>query len=110
MTIGVTFWERIAALQTGYLTGIPLSSLILKLSEETGKVSEAYIGMRGDNPRKGVCHSASDVMDELADVIITAAVAMNALKGSGVSAMALQGKLSKAETVARKVREQCTMT
>lgn len=105
MSVGVTFWERIGAVQSGYLGNVPMSTLILKLSEETGEVSEAYIGMRGDNPRKGQCRSASDVMDELADVIITAAVAMHALKGPGISAMTLQTKLAAVESAARKVRE-----
>ena len=34
--------------------------------------------MRGLNSRKGVCRSCEDLLDENADVIITAAVAMSA--------------------------------
>lgn len=49
---------------------------ILKLTEEVGEGAEALIGMRGLNARKGVCRTQDDVLDELADVIITAAVAM----------------------------------
>lgn len=49
---------------------------LMKLSEEVGEVTEAYIGMVGQNPRKGVTHSASDVADELCDVIVTAMVAL----------------------------------
>lgn len=49
---------------------------ILKLSEEVGEVAQAWIGVQGQNPRKGVTHSVEDVADELCDVIVTAAVAM----------------------------------
>jgi hypothetical protein len=34
--------------------------------------------VRGLNSRKGVCRSREDLLDEIADVIITAAVAMSA--------------------------------
>jgi hypothetical protein len=37
--------------------------------------------MRGINKRKGVCRARDDLLDELADVIITAAVAMSAVTG-----------------------------
>lgn len=50
---------------------------LLKLGEETGEVMQAYIGTTGQNPRKGRTHAASDVADELCDVILTAAVALH---------------------------------
>lgn len=50
---------------------------VMKLSEEVGEVTEAYIGMVGQNPRKGVTHTATDVADELCDVIVTALVALH---------------------------------
>jgi len=50
---------------------------LFKLAEETGEVASAYIGTIGQNPRKGVTHSATDVADELCDVIITAMVALH---------------------------------
>lgn len=37
-----------------------------------GRVTEAYIGMVGQNPRKGVTHNMDDVLAELADVVVTA--------------------------------------
>jgi hypothetical protein len=37
--------------------------------------------MRGMNRRKGVCRSRDDLLNELADVIITAAVAMSGITG-----------------------------
>jgi NTP pyrophosphatase (non-canonical NTP hydrolase) len=39
-----------------------------KLAEEVGEVVEAYGGYVGENPRKGVTHSLSDVLAELLDV------------------------------------------
>lgn len=52
---------------------------LLKLSEEVGEVSQAWIGVAGQNPRKGVTHTREDVADELCDVIVTAAVALTSL-------------------------------
>ncbi|WP_324607949.1 MazG-like family protein [Streptomyces rimosus] len=49
---------------------------ILKVTEETGEVAKAVIGMTGQNPRKGVTHSLEDIADELCDVMITAATAL----------------------------------
>ncbi|MEU0979086.1 MazG-like family protein [Streptomyces griseus] len=53
-----------------------LTLRILKLSEEVGEVAEAWIGVLGQNPRKGVTHRRVDVADELCDVIVTASVAL----------------------------------
>ncbi|MEV6547948.1 MazG-like family protein [Streptomyces sp. NPDC051597] len=52
---------------------------LLKLAEEVGEVTQARIGMTGQNPRKGVTHTAGDVADELVDVMVTAAVALVSL-------------------------------
>ncbi|MFJ9628337.1 MazG-like family protein [Streptomyces sp. NPDC091280] len=52
---------------------------MLKLSEEVGEVSEAVIGVTGQNPRKGVTHTWDDVQAELCDVVITALVALRTL-------------------------------
>ncbi|WP_405479940.1 MazG-like family protein [Streptomyces anulatus] len=49
---------------------------ILKLGEETGEVAQAWIGVTGQNPRKGITHSVEDVADELCDAIVTASVAL----------------------------------
>jgi len=38
--------------------------------------------MIGANRRKGACKTRDDVLDELGDVVITAAVAMTGLAGS----------------------------
>lgn len=53
-----------------------ISLRILKLTEEAGEVAQAWIGVQGQNPRKGVTHTMPDVQDELCDVIVTAAVAL----------------------------------
>lgn len=55
---------------------VPEAVKVLKVAEEYGEATEAYIGMLGANPRKGITHGPDDVADELADVAITALVAM----------------------------------
>src|ERR1019366_2029152 len=63
---------------------VPVEIRLLKLAEETGEAAEAFIGMHGLNSRKGVCRSRDDLLAELADVIITAAVAMSGVTGGDV--------------------------
>ncbi|MFA1538034.1 NUDIX domain-containing protein [Actinomadura monticuli] len=75
------FWADTARIRTGYLADVPRHLLVMKLSEEVGEVAEAYIGMTGGNPRKGIHATATDVLDELADVILAAAVPMVDLAG-----------------------------
>ncbi|MEU5429967.1 hypothetical protein AB0H73_30840 [Streptomyces olivoreticuli] len=55
---------------------------LLKVSEEAGEAAAAYIGMTGQNPRKGTTHTPADLADELCDVIIAAAVALHAFTPS----------------------------
>jgi NTP pyrophosphatase (non-canonical NTP hydrolase) len=52
---------------------------IMKLTEETGEVTQAVTGTMGQNPRKGVTHTWDDVQAELCDVIFTAMVALTTL-------------------------------
>ncbi|RAO13806.1 MazG-like family protein [Micromonospora noduli] len=56
-----------------------LTCRILKLTEEAGEASAAWIGLLGQNPRKGVIHTREDVAAELADVAFTALVAIESL-------------------------------
>lgn len=49
---------------------------LLKLQEESGEVAQAYIGYVGANKRKGITHDEEAVAKELADVVITAMVAL----------------------------------
>ncbi|WP_405673736.1 hypothetical protein OG848_31920 [Streptomyces canus] len=67
---------------------------LIKVAEEAGEASAAYIGMTGQNPRKGTTHAPADVADELCDVIIAAAVALNAF--SDAPAAVLTAKLDAA--------------
>jgi NTP pyrophosphatase (non-canonical NTP hydrolase) len=75
-SIGGIMWDRIQRLHEHH-GDVSLEVRILKLTEEVGEVAEAFIGMRGLNSRKGICRSREDLLDELPDVIITAAVAMS---------------------------------
>lgn len=50
---------------------------LMKLSEEVGEVMQAYIGAVGANKRKGRSHTDADVAKELADVVVTAMVALH---------------------------------
>jgi len=45
---------------------------ISKVAEELGEAIDAFIGVTGQNPRKGKYGSEQDLYDELADVALTA--------------------------------------
>jgi len=49
---------------------------ISKVIEELGEAIEAMIGATGQNPRKGATHLQMDVLYELADVAMTAILAI----------------------------------
>lgn len=74
-------WPTIARL-TAWLddrngrSGAETALRLLKVTEEAGEVASAWIGMTGQNPRKGFTHTTSDVADELCDVITAAMVAL----------------------------------
>ncbi|MBE1534682.1 MazG-like family protein [Actinomadura algeriensis] len=74
-------WDDLARLRTGFLPDVDEQTLLLKIAEEYGEAVQAYIGVTGQNPRKGVHGTRDDVRDELADVIITAGIALVALTG-----------------------------
>jgi len=73
-------WDQVGQLYA-YHGDIPAEVRLLKLTEEVGEVAEAFIGMHGLNSRKGACRTRDDLLAELADVIITAAVAMSGVTG-----------------------------
>jgi NTP pyrophosphatase (non-canonical NTP hydrolase) len=77
-------WDQIRELHAVH-GEVPIEIQLLKLTEETGEAAEAFIGMHGLNSRKGVCRSRNDLLAELADVIITAAVAMTGVTGGDVA-------------------------
>ncbi|MFC7762262.1 MazG-like family protein [Catellatospora bangladeshensis] len=77
-------WRAVGA-AVGWLDGHGGSGVqeqtmrILKVTEEAGEVARAWIGVQGQNPRKGVTHEAREVADELADVVLSALVAIQSL-------------------------------
>lgn len=74
-------WDHLARLHSGFLADIDEQTLIMKIAEEFGEAVQAYIGITGQNPRKGVYGTREDVQEELADVIVTAGIAMIAVAG-----------------------------
>jgi len=61
----------------------PVELRILKLTKDVGEAAEALIGLHGHS-RKGVWRTRDDPLDELADVIVTAAMAMSAVADNQV--------------------------
>jgi len=70
-------WDEIAA----FFSDVEEPIKVMKVGEENGEAVEAYIGLHGHNVRKGVTHTRRDVAKELADVAITAYVALHAFDG-----------------------------
>jgi len=60
---------------------------ISKVSEECGEVIATFIGVTGQNPRKGVTHDIGDVIEELLDVAVTALCAVEHLTGSNAESV-----------------------
>ncbi|RPE39114.1 NTP pyrophosphatase (non-canonical NTP hydrolase) [Streptomyces sp. Ag109_O5-1] len=56
-----------------------LTMRLLKIAEEYGEASAAWVGATGQNPRKGITHTSEDVADELGDVAFTALIAAASL-------------------------------
>jgi hypothetical protein len=54
---------------------------VMKIGEEFGEVVAAYLGVTGDNPRKGRTHSRADLLAELADVVVAALCAIEHFTG-----------------------------
>lgn len=77
----LTMWRHVAVL-TAWLdsanprTDHEIACRLMKLAEETGEVVTAYLGMTGQNPRKGTYATRDDVASELCDVVVTALVAL----------------------------------
>lgn len=77
-------WNDIAAINAWLDSSVPpgLSSAhddamrIMKIGEEMGEAIQAYIGVVGQNPRKGVESTMGAVLMELADCAITALCAI----------------------------------
>lgn len=67
---------------------LELANRIMKVGEEFGEAVQAWIGYTGQNPRKGETHDLKDVVDELADVALSALVAIDSVGGDSQGAMA----------------------
>lgn len=84
-------WRHVATL-TAWLdaanprTEHEVACRVMKLAEETGEAVAAYIGMTGQNPRKGTCATLDDLTAELCDVIVTAMVALATVTGDASGA------------------------
>jgi NTP pyrophosphatase (non-canonical NTP hydrolase) len=65
--------------RNGHVTPAEIALRLLKVTEEAGEAAQAWIGVTGQNPRKGVTHTTTDVADELCDVITAAMVALTTL-------------------------------
>jgi hypothetical protein len=54
---------------------------VMKIAEETGEAVTAYIGLTGQNPRKGVTADPDDLAAELCDVVLAALVTLATIAG-----------------------------
>ena len=54
---------------------------IIKIAEEAGEAASAYIGVTGQNPRKGTTATADDLSAELCDVVLAALAALVTITG-----------------------------
>lgn len=70
-----------------FFADVPEAIKVMKVGEENGEAVEAYIGLIGANVRKGKTHEPQDVVKELADVAITAYVALSAFSGDPFEAI-----------------------
>jgi hypothetical protein len=54
---------------------------VMKIAEEAGEAVAAYIGLTGENPRKGVTAGPDDLAGELCDVVLAALIALATITG-----------------------------
>jgi hypothetical protein len=54
---------------------------VMKIAEESGEAVAAYIGLTGENPRKGVTAGPDDLAAELCDVVLAALIALATITG-----------------------------
>ena len=77
---------------------------VMKIGEEYGEAVQAYIGMTGQNPRKGVTHSLPDVLAELADVVVTGLAAIQHFTGDDAETMRIM--LDKLDAIRDRIERQ----
>jgi hypothetical protein len=71
----VDLFDRLDAAE-GVEATTALATRLLKITEEAGEAAQAFIGMIGQNPRKGITHSRADLCAEICDVILASLVAL----------------------------------
>ncbi|MEU4230046.1 MazG-like family protein [Nonomuraea sp. NPDC026600] len=91
MTRQITLTRHVAALLSWLNTAHPpteheIATRILKIGEEFGEVVAAYIGVTGQNPRKGVSSTRAELTGELCDVVIAAMTALATVAGDAEQA------------------------
>lgn len=57
---------------------------ISKMAEEVGEAIQAFIGVTGQNPRKGSYGTMRDVLNEAADVVITGVLCIQHFTGDAM--------------------------
>jgi NTP pyrophosphatase (non-canonical NTP hydrolase) len=62
---------------------------LAKVTEENGEVTEAWLGVLGENQRKGAFGSVDDVQKELLDVAVAALGAVEHLTGNAGASLPL---------------------
>lgn len=77
MSVYREIYEKISTSSSQQLGRNGVLLRLLKVQEEGGEVAEAVIGFTGANKRKGFSHTEDDVAKELADVVVTAMVALH---------------------------------
>jgi NTP pyrophosphatase (non-canonical NTP hydrolase) len=68
----INAWLDRSHIDQGMTQELDDMTAVFKIQEEAGEAAEAYLGMIGENPRKGTTHTEDDVLDELADVAVAA--------------------------------------
>ena len=81
-------WDQVASCMRITVMSLPRSGC--SSYRRGGGSAEAFIGMQGMNSRKATCRSRDDLLAELSDVIITAAVAMSGSLGRGEGSRSLR--------------------
>jgi hypothetical protein len=58
-----------------------VAARVMKITEEAGEATAAYLGVTGQNPRKGIAATGEDLAGELCDVVLAALIALATVTG-----------------------------
>ncbi len=78
---------------------------LLKIVEELGEAASAYLGVVGQNPRKGVTHTPEELADELIDTSASVLVALHSFTDDPKSVFETKLAKIRARTQALEVSE-----